>query len=381
MSTGKSSTSSSLSAWKSLLSSVASFRGDLSSLTAPPFILSPTSQLEYTQYWYPGHDLFVDPATEEDPEQRFIKVVKWAIACHRAHYTQRNVSEGYEKKPLNPFLGELFTGKWQNSEATVRAEQVSHHPPVSAFKISTKEGVEAEGYVGVKAKFSGSIKVKQVGHTVYTLKDRNEIYCMGLPSLHIEGFLTGAPYIELDGENFVTSTTGYRATISYSGAGYFSGQKHSIKVVIFKESDPSKILYTIKGQWHKVMIIKNEATGAESQFLDLSKVTQPPELFVVDIDKQHPLESRRAWEKVAAAIRKGDYDEITREKSKIENEQREMRKAEGAEGKSWDRRWFGAYKHSEDQHKELLPHTNEEIWRFHEERWEADEDFQKRHIE
>lgn len=37
--------------WTSFLKSIASFSGDLSSLTAPPFILSPVSLVEFPSYW------------------------------------------------------------------------------------------------------------------------------------------------------------------------------------------------------------------------------------------------------------------------------------------------------------------------------------------
>ena len=47
-------------------------------------------------------------------------------------------------------------------------------------------------------------------------------------------------------------------------------------------------------------------------------------------------ESRRAWAKVADAILKGDMDTTAREKSIIENRQREMRRIEQAEGREWE---------------------------------------------
>jgi hypothetical protein len=44
-------------------------------------------------------------------------------------------------KPLNPFLGELFIGKWEDEAGTTRlvAEQVSHHPPATACNIWNDE--------------------------------------------------------------------------------------------------------------------------------------------------------------------------------------------------------------------------------------------------
>ena len=58
------------------------------------------------------------------------------------------------------------------------------------------------------------------------------------------------------------------------------------------------------------------------------------------IAEQDPLESRRAWEKVQAAINKGDLETTSAEKNRIEVEQREMRKKEKEEGREWERRYF-----------------------------------------
>jgi hypothetical protein len=42
------------------------------------------------------------------------------------------------KKPLNPFLGELFIADYTDGDATAHlvTEQVSHHPPITAFTIT-----------------------------------------------------------------------------------------------------------------------------------------------------------------------------------------------------------------------------------------------------
>jgi len=52
------------------------------------------------------------------------------------------------------------------------------------------------------------------------------------------------------------------------------------------------------------------------------------------------MESRRAWNKVAEAIAKGDMDTTSREKSIIEVRQRELRKLEKEENREWNRRFF-----------------------------------------
>jgi len=71
-----------------------------------------------------------------------------------------------------------------------------------------------------------------------------------------------------------------------------------------------------------------------------AKITKTTPLYVAPLDRQDPLESRRAWAKVQEAIGKGDLETTGTEKSKIENEQREMRKKEKEENREWERRFF-----------------------------------------
>ena len=61
------------------LDSIASFSGDLSSLTAPPFILSPVSLTEFPAYWCERPDLFAAIADAKEGEDRHIAVLRWFI--------------------------------------------------------------------------------------------------------------------------------------------------------------------------------------------------------------------------------------------------------------------------------------------------------------
>lgn len=72
--------------------------------------------------------MFVAPAKETDPEKRALAVLKWFLSTLRQQYCSRSEKLGSEKKPLNPFLGELFLGKWDSDadvgETKLYSEQV-----------------------------------------------------------------------------------------------------------------------------------------------------------------------------------------------------------------------------------------------------------------
>jgi len=64
------------------------------------------------------------------------------------------------KKPLNPILGEHFTCKWKfddGSESLYIAEQVSHHPPMSAyFYMNPEHHIRIDGLLKPRSKFLGN---------------------------------------------------------------------------------------------------------------------------------------------------------------------------------------------------------------------------------
>ncbi|KAF2672696.1 Oxysterol-binding protein [Microthyrium microscopicum] len=331
--------------WTGFIKSISSFSGDLSSLTAPPFILSPTSLTEYSAYWVSDPALLVAPASISDPEQRAVAVLKWFISTLKQQYSSRNEKMGSEKKPLNPFLGELFLAKWPiagtESALELASEQVSHHPPVTAYNITdTDKTVKLTGYNGQKASVSKTlaITIKQVGHAILEFPKLNESYLITLPALHIEGLVSGSPYVELDKHTYVVSSTGFVSKISYSGKGWLSGSKNSFTANTWHKDSPKKILYAAEGQWTGSFHIL-DSHKKEVASHDPATVPHPTPV-VADIASQDPLESRRAWQKVAEGVKKGDMDLVGHEKTIIEESQRQLRKREKEEGREWTRRYF-----------------------------------------
>ncbi|KAF2735051.1 oxysterol binding protein-like protein [Polyplosphaeria fusca] len=328
--------------WSSFLKSIASFNGDLSSMTAPPFILSTTSLVEFSSYWAEHPSVFVAPAAEKDPAKRAMLVLRWFLSTLKQQYASRSEKLGSEKKPLNPFLGELFLGKWEDDAGTTQlvSEQVSHHPPVTAYSIwNAKAGIRLQGYNAQKASFSRTINIKQIGHAVLHIDEYDEDYLITLPALFIESLISGSPYVELSRCSYIQSSSGYTAKVDYSGKGWLSGKKNSFSAVLYPEGKEKEPLYTVDGQWTDKFTIKDAKGKTVVDQYDPS-VTKTTPLTVASLEEQDELESRRAWSKVADAIIKGDMDTTSNEKSIIENAQRELRKKEKEEGREWERRFF-----------------------------------------
>jgi len=315
-------------------------------MTAPAFILSTTSLTEFSAYWAEMPRLLVAPATEPDPAKRAMLVLRWFLSTLKQQYASRNEKLGSEKKPLNPFLGELFLGKWEDEQGVTQlvSEQVSHHPPVTAYSIwNNKHGVRLQGYNAQKASFSRTINIKQVGHAILHIDKYDEDYLITLPSLHIENLITGSPYPELNKSTYIVSSSGYTSRIDYSGKGWMSGSRNSLSAVMYphgKEKSKSDVLYTAEGSWTNHFTIKEAKHGGSVVEKYDAKREPKTQLQVAPIADQDPLESRHAWQKVAEAIQKGDMNTTATEKSIIEEQQRAMRKKEAGEKREWERRFF-----------------------------------------
>lgn len=216
----------------------------------------------------------------------------------------------------------------------------SHHPPVTAYSIYNKEkGVHLQGYNAQKASFARTINVKQIGHAVFSIPAYDETYLITLPNLHIEGLIFGAPFVELNDKTYITSSSGFTAKIDYSGRGWVSGKKNSFTATLYPTGKESSILYTITGQWNKTFEVREGKKGAVIHSYD-AETSPPTPLTIAPLEQQDPMESRRAWSKVAAGISSGDMDATGAEKSKIENEQRALRAKEKEDGTEWVRRYF-----------------------------------------
>lgn len=277
-------------------------------------------------------------------------MLKWLLNTLKQQYCSRSEKLGSEKKPLNPFLGELFLGTWDDEFGQTRlvSEQVSHHPPVTAYCITNdKYRIRLQGYNGQKASFSRTIHVKQIGHALLTLhppgSEKPETYLITLPALHIESLIYGAPFVELGKYIHIASSSGYVAKLDFAGRGWLSGKKNSFTASVWKEGEGSEKnpKYSADGQWSDTFTLK-EGEGKKAKEIETFRPgnMKLSRLNVVPLEEQDVFESRKAWAKVARSIEKGDMDAASYFKSRIENAQRALRKKEQEERRDWDRVFF-----------------------------------------
>ncbi|KAG0229460.1 glycerol ethanol, ferric requiring protein [Mortierella sp. GBA43] len=325
---------------RSFISTLASFTGDLSALTCPSFLLSSVSLLD--QYWGDHPKLFASISAGETPEDRLLNCTRWFISTLYGSYSSRSTAAGMEKKPYNPILGEQFFAQWtgdaETGDTILKAEQVSHHPPIMGFHLENKKaGVILEGHCGQKSRFAmpAGIDVYQTGHAILKLPKFDETYLITLPSLNIRGIVTGRPSVELAGSTYIISSAGHLATIEYSTKGYFSGERNSYKATL-KSLESDTTYYTAQGVWSGTSNYTNGVSkkGVEGKLFFDAKADQPVTPEVKPHDELSPLESHKLWAVVTKAINEKDYGTASKEKSRIEEAQRVLAKARKEKGET-----------------------------------------------
>jgi len=280
------------------------------------------------------------PASETDPAKRALLVLRWFLSSLKnQQYGGRSENEGV-KKPLNAFLGELFLAAGQDGTRLI-AEQVSHHPPVTACYLwNDQAGIRAEGFACQEISFNGSVNVKQIGHAILHLDKWKEDYLIPLPDVKIKGILTGTTYPELNGEYHIVSSTGFVSEIDFSGKKWIGGKRHSVHAVVFKQGGEKRPMFTVSGQWNEDLIVREGGDdGSVIETINVPTLNSIP-MEVETFEQQDEWESRKAWAGVIDALNNGDMQRTVDEKSKVEEAQREMRKQEKAKGMAWEPLFF-----------------------------------------
>jgi len=298
---------------------------DLSKVTFPTFVLEPRSMLERITDFMSHPDLIFGADECNDPEERFIRVLQYYLAGW--HIKPKGV-----KKPYNPILGEFFRCKYEYSDGTQGfyiAEQVSHHPPISAFfYISPMNKLCIIGELRPKSRFLGnSVATVMEGENRVYLLGRPELgpYVVSMPNMYARGILFGKMVIELgDSCTAKNEREGFVADLDFKTKGFFSGTYNALAGRIRKGSIE---VGEIGGRWSHVMDFKSAKTGARRVLFDVVKDgSKIAAKHVAPLDEQEPNESRRLWKGLTDAIIAKDMDAATEAKTSVEEAQRELRR-------------------------------------------------------
>nr|CAD7432463.1 unnamed protein product [Timema monikensis] len=347
---------------------------DLSKVVLPTFILEPRSFLDKLADSYYHADILAKAVMEDDAFTRMKCIVQWYLS---GLYKK---PKGL-KKPYNPILGETFRCYWKHpngSRTFYLAEQISHHPPVSAFYVTNRQdGFCINGSILAKSKFYGvyaenrpsdvskpgwlehqvlihqgkvalflelaRFEVSQVtrlckpvypegnstsaildGVALLTLLPRGEDYSITTPYAHCKGILMGTLTMELGGKVILDcEKTGYKTEIDFKLKPFLGGVDQT-NMISGRLKLGKETLATIEGYWDGAVNIKDRRTGEEQLLWKPTPEVRAQRLkrYTVSIDHQGDFESENLWQHVSAAILGDDQIMATEEKTVLEEAQR-----------------------------------------------------------
>ncbi|CAF4787893.1 unnamed protein product [Pieris macdunnoughi] len=327
---------------------------DLTKVVLPTFILERRSLLEMYADSFAHPDQFVKIVDMPTPRERMVQVVRWYLSSYHAGRKSQ-----VAKKPYNPILGEVFRCHWDldgvepsnngdkvevgdgpvpwcsPEQLSFVAEQVSHHPPISAFYAEhVNKRIQFEASVWTKSKFLGlSIGVHNIGKGLVTLLDLEEEYTLTFPNGYGRSILT-IPWIELGGSVVIEcAQTGHKANVEFLTKPFYGGKKHRVTCEVFAGTE-KKPYYTAQGEWNSRMDGRWTESGRNEVVFDVSTM-KTCRKRVAPISRQSPHESRRVWRYVTAALRAADTDAATAAKRLLEQTQRDAAKKRADSDEAW----------------------------------------------
>ncbi|XP_061588327.1 oxysterol-binding protein-related protein 1-like [Cololabis saira] len=374
---------------------------ELSKIAMPVAFNEPLSFLqrltEYMEHTYLIHQA----NATTDSVERMKCVAAFAVSAVASQWERTG-------KPFNPLLGETYELIRDDLGFKWMSEQVSHHPPISAFHAEgLNEDFYFHGSIYPKLKFWGkSIEAEPKGIITLELPKYNEAYTWTNPTCCVHNVIVGQLWIEQYGNvEVINHKTGERCCMTFKRCGLFGKELHKVEGYILDKS--KKKLCAIYGKWteclyvvdtaafdaHKKTDKKNSEEKKSNKEQSQSSVDEepeempPPQAETVQVIPGSELiwkitprpensakfyafstfamqlnELDKSMEGVLphtdsrlrpdiCAMEKGDIDVASAEKKRLEEKQRAARKNRSKSTDDWKTRWFqqGSNPHNKAQ--------------------------------
>jgi len=335
---------------------------DLSKMPLPTWFLQKRSILEAYSDFFRHTDEFIKISKATSPEARMLQCFRWFIIGFKDHFYKLT---HIAKKPFNSILGETFNAEFvvdsncneknvnspwpwtSTNNVTFFAEQVSHHPPVSAFYAECPSArMCVNCHLMVVAKFRGlHVKAKNHGSLNVTLVDQGEEYVITMPNGFGRSLLT-TPWVEAGGVSTITcAKTRYSMEIEFFTKSLFSSERNKIKAKLMGPHTPTpKDATLFEGHWDTQIFKAPTGKGSKGHgdlWLDTSRQSVRP-LVSQPFANLPENDSRKVWREVAWCIKSKIQDKADDFKAYVENVQRREQYLRDQSGGTWTPVWFQA---------------------------------------
>lgn len=361
---------------------------ELTKIAMPVVFNEPLSFLQRISEYMEHTHLIHEACCLFDSVERMQVVAAFAVSAVASQWERTG-------KPFNPLLGETYELIREDEGYRLISEQVSHHPPISAFHAeSMKQEFVFHGSICPKLKFWGkSIEAEPKGTMTLKLLKHEEVYTWTNPLCCVHNVILGKLWIEQYGTvEIINHSTGDRCILNFKPCGMFGKELHKVEGYIQDKSKNK--LRVIYGKWTECMYsvdakvyemhkksekkmggeskkTKQENCCEEEEADDVPEIQEtvtvipgsallwritprPPNSaqmynftsFAMTLNELEPgTEQRLAptdcrLRPDMRAMENGDIDTASSEKERLEEKQRAARKERAREGEEWSTRWF-----------------------------------------
>lgn len=295
--------------------------------------------------------MLLQVAQQPNAIDRLLGVVRWFL-------TSMERMENMSKKPFNPVLGEELNAWTETSASTgrtsLKAEQVSHHPPVSALVMrNDQHKVQFNSNVKFGITFNGnSVSCRLEGRAEVVLEQLQESYVAPnwVPDVIIQNVLFGTRRQLWSGEwSLQCKKTGLGVRLQVTEVNTNSGWLSAVKAGIY-ENRIEGFVYKLDDENETPIKV---ITGLAGRKIFVSDPHSDKQTLLIDCDEQVaekiyflPENARPAnsslviWKATVAALVKDDTAAADKEKTIVETQQREIRKDRAARGEEWKPSYF-----------------------------------------
>uniref|UniRef100_A0A667X6G8 Oxysterol-binding protein n=1 Tax=Myripristis murdjan TaxID=586833 RepID=A0A667X6G8_9TELE len=234
--------SSGVSLWNILKNNIGK---DLSKVAMPVQLNEPLNTLQRLCEEVEYSELLDTANQTHDPYQRMVYVATFAVSAYASSYHRAG------SKPFNPVLGETYECDRADKGFRFIAEQVSHHPPVSACHCDSKNFTFWQD-VRWKNKFWGkSMEIVPMGTTHVTLPTFGDHYEWNKVTSCIHNILSGQRWIEHYGEMAIKNVNNdaCQCKVTFVKAKSWSSTVNEIEGVVTDRD--GKVIHSIFGKWHE----------------------------------------------------------------------------------------------------------------------------------
>ncbi|KAM7420644.1 hypothetical protein PAMA_015058 [Pampus argenteus] len=303
---------------------------DLSKVTMPVQLNEPLNTLQRLCEELEYSEMLDRAANTQDPFERMVYIATFVVSGYASSYYRTG------GKPFNPVLGETYECDRPDKGFRFVAEQVSHHPPVSACHTESKNFIFWQD-VRCKNKFWGkSMEIVPVGTTHVTLPGFGDHYEWNKVTSCIHNILSGQRWIEHYGEISIRNSSSdiCQCKITFIKAKYWNSSVNEVEGTITDQK--GKVIHKLFGKWHEAifcgdppsatciwranaMPVDHEQYYGFTKFaIELNELDPSLKLLLPPTDTRLRLDQR--------LLEEGNLEAAEEQKQRIEQLQRERRR-------------------------------------------------------